>query len=129
MKILTLGLLVFVSFSGLAGKKSYNLKLDVSFEDQLVSSTDLQVHENETAKIYQNYSGQKFITEVVSKAFKDPQGSDLIHMNFLVAKIDSEGTKKIVSKSEIIAVPDEKAEITVSGLSKPETLSISVIAN
>jgi hypothetical protein len=49
-------------------------------------------------------------------------------MAFVVGKLANDGTRTIVSNLQIIALPNERAQITVGEKGKAEVLSLSVTA-
>lgn len=122
--------LILISMTSLvhAKGKSFDLKIDLNIDNQHIFSPNLIVKEGEMAYAVNEIGTEKTFIEVQSSEQKFPNGKSGIFMSFIVGKIKADGTKDIISRPEILAYENKKAEIFISKKENTKDLSLSVIA-
>ena len=124
MKSVTAVILFFFSLSAIAGPKAYELKIDFSMHGKHVSSPRIIVKEGESATITQESNGEKIFMDVIVTGKKKA-----ITMKFELSTLTAAGEKKIFSAPKIIALENEKAQISVGNENDKDLLDMSVVAN
>lgn len=119
--LLMFGPLAFASTNG------YDLKMDLSMNGKHISSPRVIVKAGETATITQKTDTEESFIEVVATE-GEVQNHKGIVMKFTVGTISKNGQRTIVSKPQILAMENEKAEIIVGEDGGKEQLSLSVVA-
>lgn len=125
MKLLGLAL-IMVSGSAFAATAGYDLKMDLSMNGKLISSPRMIVKAGEMATINQKTESEESFVEVVATE-GEVQNNKGILMKFTVGYIGKNGERTVVAHPQILALENEKAQITV-GEKKGTELSLSVIA-
>lgn len=127
MKQITVFICFLVGSAAFANGGGYDLKMDLSMNGKHVSSPRLIAREGEVASITQNLNGEKIFIEVVATE-KPTANNRAILMSFVVGKISATGEKTIVSTPKIIALENDKAEVTVNNDQGKESIALSVTA-
>lgn len=125
MKELGLALL-FVGHSAFAATNGYDLKMALSMNGKLTSSSHIVVKAGETATIDPKEGTEQNFIEVVATEGEGQTKSGIL-MKFAVGYIGKSGKRTIVSRPQILAMENEPASITVGQKGKPE-ISLSVVA-
>lgn len=115
------GASVFASTNG------YDLKMELSINDKHISSPRIIAKEGETALVTQDSNGEKIFVEVIATE-KPTDNKKSILMRFVIGTISSTGEKKILSTPQMIALENERAEISVGNQAKKVDLDLSIIA-
>lgn len=110
-----------------ATTNGYDLKMDLSLNGKHISSPRVIVKESETATITQKTDTEETFIEVVA-AEREIQNHKGILMKFTVGTISKDGQRTIISKPQILANENEKAQITVGKSGGSVNLSLSVLA-
>ncbi|CAN5672421.1 hypothetical protein BH10BDE1_BH10BDE1_16550 [soil metagenome] len=118
---------ILFSSSAFAGTNGYDLKIDLSVNGKNVISPRVIVKEGMMASVTEDTRGDKTYVEVT--ATEKPDGAKrAILMKFVVGKIMGDGTRKIISTPQIVALENSKAEIKVGKAGTEDELSLSVVA-
>lgn len=133
MRCFFVGLLLFnISFSVLsfAAVPKYDLKVEVSLNDKLVSSPHLVVQEGEPVTIVQKLAQDEMFLEVVAVRTRSDSQTPAVRMNFVVGTMNRKGEREVLSTPQIVALENETSEIRVGERGKPDSsVSLKVIAN
>lgn len=111
----------------------YDLKMKLSLNGKLISSPRIIAKAGETATIIQKTDDREEENFIEVTAIDGTiLGNEGIMLTFVVGNIAKDGTRKILSKPQVFAKENRKAEVTVEqaaehGDSK-EMLSLSVVA-
>lgn len=127
MRSMFAAIVICFSTSAFAGTNGYDLKIDLSLNGKNVISPRLLVKAGATVSIAEETRGDKTFVEV-SPSEKLQNGQHAILMKFVVGKILADGSKKILSSPQIIALENSKAEIKVGKPGSGDELSLSVVA-
>ncbi len=119
-------MLFFYAFiaSALANTGGYDLNIELSMNGKHISSPHVIAKEGETASVIQQIDGEKIFMDVITTERPTDKG---ISMKFVVGKISATGEKEIISTPQVIALENEKAQISVR--SKKERVSLTVVAS
>lgn len=135
LKTLVLGLFLILispySNAAIRSTKAFDLDMQLSLNGKLVSSPRVLAKNGETALITQTVDGddeQSFIE--ITALDGSILGNDGIMMTFTVGKIGPNGERKILSKPQVFAQENQKAEVTVEQVDgdNKEMLSLTVLA-
>lgn len=128
MQNMILAMICLFGISTFAGQNQFDLKMELSMNGELVSKPHLVVKEGKTGFVSQTKNGETSFIEVVAREEIAPNGKEAIKMTFVVGKIAKDGTKTPISRPQIFAMPNKKAQIKVGSDSPPNELSLSVVA-
>lgn len=121
--------LASTTFSAIQKTKAYDLDMQLSLNGKLVSSPRIITKVGEATTIIQKTDGeteQRYIE--VTAIDSSILGNKGIMMTFVVGSISKDGERKILSKPQVFAQENKKAEVTVGHGDNKETLSLSVVA-
>lgn len=127
MTKLFLAMISLFSLSALASVNVYDLQIELAMNGQHALSPRVVTPEGEAAMLTLKTEGEGSFIEVVASE-GEIQGSKGILMKFVVGVIDEDGQRTILSKPQLLAQENEKAEITIYEDDDKEILSLSVIA-
>lgn len=127
MKTILMMTICLFAVTSFAKTAAFDLKVELSIDGKPSTSAQIIVAAGQKGSVTQENDGQKNFIDVVAKEDKASNGKQAIFMDFVIGKIEKDGTKKILSTPKIIALPNEEAQITV-GSSKPEVVFLKVTA-
>ncbi len=111
--------------------QGYQLKVDWSVIGMPKTSAKILVKEGETASTKYKADDQEYFMDVVTAENRDTKTGKkdkAIFMKFTVGTINAKGERTVVSTPQVIAIENEKAEITVGEKGK-EAAFIAVIVS
>ncbi len=119
--------LIAVPFLARANAKAdaFDLKVEVSFNGRVVSSPRVVARAGETATIRQGAGFFENFIEITPFE-TEVDGRKAIHMKFVIGVITKDGRKTVISKPELVARENERAEIKVGN--RLQQVSLSVLA-
>lgn len=130
MKILIIALALSFSPTLFAANSApttgYDLKMELSMNGKVVSTPRLIVRSGQTGSITEDSATRKTFVEVTAMEGSVQNHKGII-MNFVVGVIGKDGKRTVLSRPNILAKENEKAEIEVSDKESGETLALSVI--
>lgn len=128
MKLFLITVILVVSQMTFAAVNMFDLEMSLTVDGKLISSPHITVQEGKPGLITQEANGEKSFIEVTATEKKSAHGQNVVYMSFVVGNFDNNGQRTVISKPQISAAYDQKAQITVRGSQKPEALSLTVIA-
>lgn len=107
----------------------FTIEMDVHVDGRLVASPRLLAPPNTKAAITQStkHTKEKVYVAIHTKRAPNPRMPDALLMSFAVVYTKGK-SRKIASKPQILALPGERAVISISDEQHPEALKLSVIA-
>lgn len=105
----------------------YELNMELSMNGKKAFSPKITVMQGEPGIVTHDTSTKKTFIEVVAKEGQIQSHKGIL-MNFVVGYIEQDGTRTILSKPEILAKEDQKAQISVGDKDGKENISLSVVA-
>lgn len=117
----------FAGSAALASQNFYDLKMELSKNGKLFSSSRLIVADGENAMISEKTDKEENFIEVVATegVIQNHQG---ILMKFIVGTIDKKGKKTILASPEVLAKENQPAQITSGSKKGAGEISLSVTA-
>lgn len=121
---LVLAMLAVPGFAFAAAPQMYDIALKLKAHGKEIASPSVVVMEGETARITQHDEGGTTDWEVLAQS----QANNQVMLSFKIGVTDKDGTQKILSQPRIMAMENERAEISVGDANGVERLSLQVIA-
>ena len=120
--------LVFISLTAGATTAGFDLKMDYSLNGKHVASPHMTTKSGQAAMVTQESKEKMTYLQVTPTDDKVVEGKHTIRMKFEVGTIAKDGTKTVLGRPEIIALENERAEISVSDEVGNEQVDIAVTA-
>lgn len=115
---------ILVGSPALAKSNAYDLKMELSLNGKHVSSPRILTKEGESASVTQEANGEKVFLDVIATE-KPTNNKPGILLKFVVGTVSATGEKTTVSTPQIIALENEKAQISVTAKDREMSLSVS----
>jgi len=124
---LIIALVFGLSSIALASEKAYDLKIELTMNGQKVSSPRLIVKSGETGSVTQEQGADKIFMDVVAIPSAPVEGKPVVQMNFVVGKINADGSKTVLSTPKLLTHENSPAQIFQKDQSGKDLLSLSVV--
>lgn len=113
-----------------AGPTAYNMKVDLSLNGKHIGSPQVTTTAGDQASVIIDSKNQKYFIDVVAneEPAKDG-GKSGVNMNFTVGTVSATGKKTVISNAGIIAVENEKAQLSQTNNKGVEEFSLAVVVN
>ncbi|MFK8139042.1 MAG: hypothetical protein AB8E15_11830 [Bdellovibrionales bacterium] len=109
-----------------AAPDSFNLKLNLSINDQTITSSRFNVEEGKTGLITKSAAEKSHYIEVTPKTILSDLGAEIIELNFEIGSLNPDGVKTILSTPVIRTENGKKASIELSDKKMILKLDVSV---
>jgi len=107
--------------------QGYDIKMDLTIDGKKVSSPQLSVKRGETASVTQETSQGKTVLEVTADEGEMDNHKGIL-MKFSISSLTADGTRTVLASPQILAVENERAEVTVGNPEEKGRVSLSVSA-
>ncbi len=127
MKVIIAIVAGFISSTGYASTKSFDVKAALSIGGKLISKSHIITKPSELASISQkDENSRETVFEVIATDSSEATKEGIM-MKFSVS-YNYRGKRTVISKLQIVAIPGEEAQISVGQVGKNESVNINVIA-
>lgn len=128
MKLVGIAFALIACNAFAAGKKSYDLKLDLTQNGVKYISPSVVVKNGETTTIIEKVGDEERFIDV-SVDEDSGLGLDALKIKMAVGKIDEFGGRTILARPEVMVEENMAAKFTVEDNASTEKMSLSVLAS
>lgn len=127
MKSLITVIICLLSIIATAATTNIDMNVNLSINGKNIASPRFIVENGKTASATEQVAKEKFWIEVTALNEQTVQNKKGILMKFKIGIFNPDGSVKIISQPQILAIPNQQAKIEISDANKNE-IALSVLA-
>lgn len=127
MKSLITVIICLLSIIATAATTNIDMNVNLSINGKNIASPRFIVENGKTASATEQVAKEKFWIEVTALNEQTVQNKKGILMKFKIGIFNHDGSVKIISQPQILAIPNQQAKIEISDANKNE-IALSVLA-
>jgi len=127
MKLLITVIICLLSIIAHAATTNIDMNVNLSINGKNIASPRFIVENGKTASATEQVAKEKFWIEVTAQNEQTVQNKKGILMKFKIGIFNPDGSVKIISQPQILAIPNQQAKIEISDANKNE-IALSVLA-